>query len=129
MKQMVNRALVTLSIAVVGFSFIPVSHPTQYDLKAQKEQIKDLEYKLKMAKQRKRVRDCGGQEKVDFTTNYAYSIYKEARDDSPEMGHIKAEVWTEYVLKSRQNTGICREYIDHIDWVKIQRRYALQMSS
>ena len=124
MKQILNRSLVALSIAVVGSSFIPVSHPTQYDLKAQKEQIKDLENELKMAKQRKRVRDCGGQDKVDFTTVYAYSIYKEARDDSPEMEHSTARDWTEYFLKSRQNTGICKEYIDHIDCCKIQRLYS-----
>ena len=122
MKQIVNKALVALSIAVGGLALIPLDHPTQYDLKAQKEQIEDLEYELKMAKQRKTVRDCGGQDKVDFTTRYAYLLYKETRDEETDMGHMRAMNWTEFVMRNRTDTG-CREYIDYIDWDEIQAQY------
>ena len=176
MKQIVNKALVALSITFVGICLVPYSKPFDYDydeeketlrvespnsrvyeyhdvpktvyeelekspqpmqydlkaqkdqIKAQKDQIKKLEDELKVAmikaKRKALVRGCGGQDKVDFTQDYAYSVYKYARDTSPRMVHSGAKVWTKHVLKTRINTGICREAIDLIDWEAILRRWS-----
>ena len=166
MKQIVNKALVALSITVLGISFLPVSksfdydydeeketlrveypngrvyeyhdvpktiyeelekspQPEQYDLKAQKDQIKKLEYELKVAKRKALVRGCGGQDKVNYVQHYAYFVYVEARAASPKMEHSQAKAWTMHVLKKRpKSTGLCREAIDHlIDWMAILRRW------
>ena len=167
MKQIVNKALVALSITVLGISLLPLDtrsldydydeeketlrvesnmgdvyeyhdvpktiyeeletspQPEQYDLKAQKDQIKKLEYELKEAKRKALVRGCGGQDKVDYVQHYAYFVYVEARAASPKIEHSQAEAWTMHVLKSRpKSTGLCREAIDHlIDWMAILRRW------
>ena len=169
MKQIVNKALVALSITIVGscliwdlvstksfdydydeeketlrvestigsvyeYHDVPKTiyeelekspQPVQYDLKAQKDQIKKLEDELKVAKRKALVRGCGGQDKVIYVQHFAYFVYVEASAASPKMEHSQAKAWTMHVLKKRpKSTGLCREAIDHlIDWMAILRRW------